>query len=130
MENIDPKKVPCMFRIDFELLWDTEPTQATESDRQIIDVFGDDLLSPSSKPATLETTSRPKSDGVKRIQSQILAEMIAIDKERALTSMKAWAVFIQLSTSRQRSQPFASLEEYLPYRIIDAGEMWVAQRKN
>ena len=51
--------------------------------------------------------------------------MVALDKERALTAMKSWATFIQRSTSRQRSQPLANLEEYLPYRIIDAGEMWV-----
>lgn len=67
---------------------------------------------------------KSKVNGQKKLQPQILAEMVVLDKERALTSMKSWATFIQLSTSRQRSQPFASLEEYLPYRIIDAGEMW------
>ena len=50
-------------------------------------------------------------------------EMMAIDKDRAIISMKAWSTFIQLSSSRQRTEAFSSLEEYLPYRIIDAGEM-------
>lgn len=49
--------------------------------------------------------------------------MISIDPERALTAMKSWATFVQLAGARMRSIPFASLEEYLPYRIIDAGEM-------
>ena len=88
----------------------------------MLNVFGDDVLSPISESGPLEAPARSMSDGQKRIQSQILAEMMALDKERALTSMKAWATFVQLSSSRNRSQPFASLEEYLPYRIIDAGE--------
>lgn len=49
--------------------------------------------------------------------------MIAIDQERALTTMKSWATFVQLAAGRNRTVPFASLEDYLPYRIIDAGEM-------
>ncbi len=59
----------------------------------------------------------------KQIQSQILKKMMAIDLERAFTSMKAWATFIQLAASRPRSVPFVTLDEYLPYRIIDAGEL-------
>jgi fusicocca-2,10(14)-diene synthase len=50
--------------------------------------------------------------------------MAAIDSKRASTSMKSWATFVQLAASRPRSKPFATLEEYLPYRIIDAGEMY------
>ena len=64
-----------------------------------------------------------ESTGEKQIQSQILKKMMAIDPERAITSMKAWATFIQLAAGRPRSVPFATLDEYLPYRIIDAGEM-------
>ena len=64
-----------------------------------------------------------ESSGEKKIQSQVLREMMAIDPERAITTMKAWATFIQLAASRPRSVPFATLDEYLPYRIIDAGEL-------
>ena len=64
-----------------------------------------------------------ESTGEKQIQSQILKEMMAIDPERATTSMRAWATFIQLAASRPRSVPFETLDEYLPYRIIDAGEL-------
>ncbi|KAL8990517.1 MAG: hypothetical protein Q9177_000848 [Variospora cf. flavescens] len=97
--------------------------QGDESDRRILDVFGEGVLSQGADPNVSATGMNTASSGYKRIQSQILSEMAAIDKERALTSMKSWATFVQLAASRQRSQPFASLKEYLPYRIIDAGEM-------
>ena len=61
--------------------------------------------------------------GEKQIQHQILKEMMAIDPERAMTSMKSWETFIKLAASRPRSIPFATLEEYIPYRIMDAGEL-------
>ncbi|MCJ1462660.1 hypothetical protein MMC07_001263 [Pseudocyphellaria aurata] len=78
-----------------------------------LDVFGKDLLSDGQNVRTL---------GVKKLQSQILAEMMAIDSKRAVTTKKAWTTYIHLASSRPRSAPFASLEEYLPYRINDAGE--------
>jgi fusicocca-2,10(14)-diene synthase len=62
-------------------------------------------------------------EGVKQIQGQIFKEMIAIDKERAITTMKLWQKFVQVQTSRKRSEPFSGLDEYLPYRISDAGEL-------
>ena len=49
--------------------------------------------------------------------------MMGIDRQRAVVSMKSWATFVQLAASRPRSMPFATLEEYIPYRIIDAGEI-------
>jgi hypothetical protein len=57
-----------------------------------------------------------------RLQAQILRRMMSIDPVRAVTSMKAWAMFVQLA-SRTRIQPFETLAEYLPSRIIDAGEL-------
>lgn len=111
--------------MDFELVWDIDATQGTESDRPIIYVFGDGVLSPSSEPGILETATNRRAMEKKKIQSHILAEMIKADKERALSSMKSWVIFIQLSANRQPSQPFTSLEEELPYPIIDAEEMWV-----
>ena len=97
--------------------------QGIESERRILDVFGDDVLSLDAGPASSTNGAKSKVCGQKRIQSQILAEMLALDRERALTSMQSWATFVRLSASRRRCLPFASLEEYLPYRIIDAGEM-------
>ena len=91
-----------------------EETQQTSANRQMLEAFSN-----GSRDTDLEV----ESSGEKQIQSQILLEMMAIDPERAITSMKSWAKFIQLAASRPRSMPFANLEEYLPYRITDAGEL-------
>ncbi|KAF2786945.1 terpenoid synthase [Melanomma pulvis-pyrius CBS 109.77] len=85
----------------------------TEGRDEMLGVFGADALSHKVDPNT-----RPE----KKLQVQILGEMMAIDPKRAVTSMKAWATFVQLA-SRTRAQPFETLEEYLPSRIIDAGEL-------
>ena len=70
-----------------------------------------------------QTGAMRKAQGAKQIQAQILAEMLAIDKERAMTTMRSWQKFVQTVSGRQRSEPFSDLEEYLPYRISDAGEL-------
>ena len=66
----------------------------------------------------------PKKCGKKQIQSRMLLEMISIDRERALTTMKAWARFVELASGRQHHTHFATLEEYIPYRVIDVGQMY------
>lgn len=63
------------------------------------------------------------SSGKNKIQMQILKKMLALDHERALTSTKAWAKFVQLAAGRQNDVAFATLEEYIPYRMLDVGEM-------
>ena len=64
-----------------------------------------------------------KDSGKRQIQSQLLQEMVAIDRERALTATESWAKFVQLAAGRQHDIHFASLEQYIPYRILDVGEM-------
>jgi hypothetical protein len=49
--------------------------------------------------------------------------MLAIDKERAASTMKSWQKFVDVVSSRHRSEPFKGLDDYLPYRISDAGEL-------
>jgi hypothetical protein len=73
----------------------------------------------------VHTTESTNSDHVRPervLQLQIFAEMIAIDHDRAIVTMEAWAKFIDLA-SRTRVEPFDTLEEYLPNRAIDAGEL-------
>lgn len=84
----------------------------------MLDAFGDGALNHKVESNTCSE---------KKLQAQILLEMMAIDPKRAVTSMKAWAKFVQLA-SRTRSQPFDTLEEYLPRRIVDAGELYVLLR--
>ncbi|KAF5252850.1 hypothetical protein FANTH_2174 [Fusarium anthophilum] len=77
------------------------------------------FLQPFVTPA-LEADARGRPE--KRLQAQIFSEMMAIDHRRAITTMKAWASFVQLA-SRTRMTPFQTLEEYIPARVIDAGEL-------
>lgn len=84
----------------------------------------------ATSPGMLETFGKSALDGntdgksrpEKRLQAQILKEMISIDPQRAITSMKAWAKFVQLA-SQTRESPFRTLAEYVPARVIDAGEL-------
>ncbi|KAF5689539.1 terpene synthase [Fusarium circinatum] len=79
----------------------------------------DSFLRPFITPA-LEVDARSRPE--KKLQAQISSEMVAIDHRRAITTMKAWASFVQLA-SRTRMTPFETLEEYIPARVIDAGEL-------
>ncbi|KAL7793174.1 isoprenoid synthase domain-containing protein [Trichoderma ceciliae] len=84
----------------------------------------------ATAPGILETFGKGALDGKtdgksrpeKRLQAQILKEMMAIDPQRAITSMEAWARFVQLA-SQTRASPFRTLAEYIPARVIDAGEL-------
>ncbi|KAF5713947.1 hypothetical protein FGLOB1_3747 [Fusarium globosum] len=79
----------------------------------------DRFLQPFVNP-TLDVVARSRPE--KKLQTQIFSEMMAIDQRRAITTMKAWASFVQLA-SRTRMTPFETLEEYIPARVIDAGEL-------
>lgn len=79
----------------------------------ILDTFGRTVLDTSVGP-----NIRPE----KKLQAGILQEMIAIDPERAIIAMKAWATFVQLA-SQTRNAPSETLAEYVPARVIDAGEL-------
>jgi hypothetical protein len=58
----------------------------------------------------------------KKLQTRILAEMMAIDAPRAAVMMNSWATFVQ-SASQVRDAPPKTLEEYVPARVIDSGEL-------
>lgn len=79
----------------------------------ILDTFGKTVLDISTGPNV-----RPE----KRLQAQILQEMSALDPQRAIVTMKAWAAFVQLA-SQARNAPIESLAEYITARVIDAGEL-------
>lgn len=80
----------------------------------MLDAFDDDKA--------LNQEARSNDGQEKKLQAQILANMVAIDAPRAITAMKAWSKFVQLA-ARTRSRPFDTLEEYIPSRVIDAGEL-------
>lgn len=64
-----------------------------------------------------------KDWGKKRIQGQMLLEMMTLDRERAITTAKSWAKFVQMASGKEHHKSFKTLDEYLPYRSIDVGQM-------
>lgn len=63
-----------------------------------------------------------KDEGKKVMQASILKEMMDIDKDRAITTLKGWAEFLRLAGGRQHNRHFASMADYVPYRSIDGGK--------
>ena len=49
--------------------------------------------------------------------------MAALDHWRTLNSRKAWAESVSSRSSRQNTNPFTYMEEYVPYRAQDVGGM-------
>lgn len=92
---------------------DLKNMQHSDTNNSILEAFGDKALDSGAASGL-----RPE----KRLQAQILSEMMRIDQQRAVTTMKAWARFVQLA-SQTRTTPFETLEEYIPARVIDAGEL-------
>uniref|UniRef100_A0A093VXQ0 Fusicoccadiene synthase n=1 Tax=Talaromyces marneffei PM1 TaxID=1077442 RepID=A0A093VXQ0_TALMA len=115
------------FIYDDAITEDIDQKLESTNRREILDEFG-------SSSFTLErqkdTANRHQQDaalrreGVKQIQGQIFKEMLAIDKERAMTTMKNWQKFIQVQSSRKRSEPFSGLDEYLPCSSFDTKRFW------
>ncbi|PHH62729.1 hypothetical protein CDD81_6717 [Ophiocordyceps australis] len=79
---------------------------------------------------TLETfTEDMSNDGIdlktraeNRLFINALRMMMAIDAERATTTIKAWSTYMRLAAGTRHSS-FETLETYVPARIIDAGEL-------
>ncbi|KAJ6114890.1 fusicoccadiene synthase [Penicillium sp. IBT 16267x] len=86
-----------------------------DGSNEMVDLFGQE----DDKASTLKASVGKKAN---KLQAQIFKEMTDLDPSRAATSMKAWAQFLQLA-SRSRARPVKTLEEYVPLRVIDAGEL-------
>ena len=86
---------------------------------KVLKVFSHDIT------PMVQTDGTYQLNGVKMIQGQIFREMLMIDEDRAITTMKAWQRFVHVVSCRQRCEPFNGLDDYLPYRISDAGELSV-----
>ena len=64
-----------------------------------------------------------KYSGKRRVQAQLLLDMVAVDRKRALITMKTWATFLETASGRQHASHFNTLEQYMTYRILDVGQM-------
>ena len=63
--------------------------------------------------------------GSKQIQSKMMLEMLSIDPERANVAIDAWKVMVDTAAKRNKTIPFANMEEYIDYRIVDTGAPFV-----
>jgi hypothetical protein len=89
----------------------------------MMEAFNEASLTGAINPNDTKT----KRVGKKKIQAELLKEMMAIDPKCALVTMKAWAKFVEVGSSRQHDTVFTTLDDYLPYRIMDVGEMYRIQ---
>ena len=62
------------------------------------------------------------SSGKSQMQAKLILRLLSIDRERAVVLMKSWEGLVGGASGRQHSSHFASLDEYLPYRIVDVGQ--------
>ena len=67
------------------------------------------------------------TSGKRAIQAHIAQEMMAVHKEQAMVTMKAWAEFAELGSGRHHDTHFKTEAEYIKYRMIDIGTMYAAQ---
>lgn len=107
------------------LLDDNEGEQSNNNNNRndsLIDMFRQGVLENETPTASDKATSQ-KQRPEKRLQAKILTEMMAIDKPRAVTAMKAWASFVQLASKTRAQSSFPSLKEYIPARVVDVGEL-------
>ncbi|EED22796.1 conserved hypothetical protein [Talaromyces stipitatus ATCC 10500] len=115
------------FIYDDAITEDLDQRLDSSNRREILDEFGSSNFSLQQQKDRAHHNQQDaalRREGVKQIQEQIFKEMLAIDKERAITTMKMWQKFVKVQSSRKRSEPFSGLDEYLPYRISDAGELF------
>ncbi|KAH9990889.1 terpenoid synthase [Xylariaceae sp. FL0662B] len=87
------------------------------------DIENDELLCAFREGAHNGKIDALKS-GKRQMQEKILNAMISIDRPRALTAMRAWAIFMEQGAGRQHHRRFQTLDEYLPYRTRDVGHMF------
>lgn len=97
-----------------KLLDGHEGKRSNQRNDSLIDMFCEGVMD-------RETNGHRRPE--KLLQAKILAEMMAIDKPRAITAMKAWATFVQLASKTRAQNIFASLREYIPARVVDVGEL-------
>lgn len=78
----------------------------------------------------LNTQMDKTTRGETKIMAQILKEMSLIDPELSEVAIQAWASFVKHCSTRVRSDSFPSFEEYLPYRLVDIGELYEIHHKS
>jgi hypothetical protein len=93
-----------------------------DTDELKVQAYNDELVSAFNEGAKGGSISL--ESGKRQMQAKILGKMMELDRQAAMTAMKAWAQFIQTSSGREHHMSFRTLEEYLPYRCKDVGHMY------
>ncbi|KAJ4387227.1 hypothetical protein N0V93_007816 [Gnomoniopsis smithogilvyi] len=93
------------------------------------EIENDEMMSvflEAARTGTIDSSKKSDArlEGKKRIQTQLFLEMLSIDPKCAKTTMKSWARFVEVGSSRQHETRFIELSKYIPYRIMDVGEMF------
>ncbi|KAH8423754.1 bifunctional terpene synthase/polyprenyl synthetase family protein [Aspergillus melleus] len=68
-------------------------------------------------------TIKHAGSGKRALQAYVANRMLSIDKDRAITSLKAWSTFLD-KAGRQEDYRFKSEDEYLKYRVHDVGMLF------
>ncbi|KIK55687.1 hypothetical protein GYMLUDRAFT_47648 [Collybiopsis luxurians FD-317 M1] len=91
------------------------------------DELRDSLLESLQTAKATTDDTQPKQTGKKKLQLQIVSEMLAIDRECANISLNAWTKFLELDSSRPLDKQFTTVEEFLSFRVDNVGELfWFA----
>ena len=61
--------------------------------------------------------------GVAAVQQILVSDMMSIDRGRTKTTLSAWNEFLQKAAGRQHHVTYCKLDDYIPYRILDSGQM-------
>ncbi|KAL4796622.1 putative geranylgeranyl diphosphate synthase [Aspergillus venezuelensis] len=86
------------------------------------DKHNDDLQA-GFEQAVSTGTIKNAASGKRALQAYIARKMLSIDKNRAITSLKAWSRFLD-KAGRKEDYEFKSKDEYLKYRIQDVGMLF------
>ncbi|KAL2817761.1 isoprenoid synthase domain-containing protein [Aspergillus cavernicola] len=87
------------------------------------DLHNDDLQAAFEEAARTGSIEQSAS-GKRAIQAHIANEMMSLNKEHAIATLKAWAQFAELGSGRQHETHFKTEQEYIKYRMIDIGTMF------
>ncbi|KAL8792026.1 MAG: hypothetical protein Q9195_005367 [Heterodermia aff. obscurata] len=57
-----------------------------------------------------------------QVQAKLILELMSIDRERAKSLVKCWEQLVKAGASGSKDREFLTLDDYVPWRIVDSGE--------
>ena len=59
--------------------------------------------------------------GKMQVQAEMILDLLALDREKAELVLTTWKTFSATSSSQEQPSTFRTFEEFIPYRIRNAG---------